>query len=99
MAIINPLNTASTMEQKTFKMENMVDEEMYVLVAPDGTPQLMTLAQDFPTCVGVIKLMHQNKISDSMSKLLFKGFKILPVKVSIIQNGDENTPFKPQTNE
>jgi len=82
------------MEKKEFKLEEMHDEEMYVLVAPDGTPQLMTLAMDFPTCVGVIKLMHQNKISESMSKLLFKGFKILPVKVSITQNGDENQPFQ-----
>lgn len=75
-------------------IEEMKEEEMYVLVAPDGTPQPMTLGYDFPTCLGVIKLMHKSGIGESPSKLFFKGFKIIPVKVSITQNGDENTAFK-----
>lgn len=73
--------------------EDVINEEMYVLVAPDGSWQAMTLASDFPTCVGVIKMLHKKGLSKSFHELLMKGFKVLPVLVTMVQNGDENKPF------
>lgn len=72
------------------KFEN---EDMVVLVAPDGHPQPMTLAEDFPTCVAVIELQAKAKLGKPFAKLLNEGFKILPVKLSMTQSGDENTAF------
>jgi hypothetical protein len=70
------------------------NEEMYCLVAPDGTPQLSVCGGDFPECVGYLKLMHSKGLSKSFHELCVVGkFKILPVKVTVIQTGDENTPF------
>lgn len=68
------------------KMENVISEEMYVLVAPDGTWQPTTLAHDFPTCVAQIKLMHKAGISKSYHELSIKGFQVLPVRVTAIQD-------------
>ena len=72
----------------------MNNEEMYVLAAPDGSCQVMTLSPDFPTCMAVIKLQHKAGLIDSFHKLTMKGFKIMPVKVTIVQNGTEEEGFQ-----
>jgi hypothetical protein len=74
-------------------MEEFKKEPMYVLVAPDGTPQLSTLCLDFPTCVGFINMLASAGLGKEFKALTDEGFKILPVKVTIVQNGDENKPF------
>lgn len=77
------------------KFQELIEEEMYVLVAPDGSWQAMTLAPDFVTCVAQIRLMHQHGIGKSFHELVkVKGFRILPVKVSMIQNGTEDEGFQ-----
>ena len=71
------------------------NEQYYVLVAPDGSWQGMTLAPDFPTCVAVIKMLHKKGMSESFHELcVVRKFKILPVRITMVQDGDENTPFK-----
>ena len=75
-------------------MEDIIHKEMVVLVAPDGTPQPSTLAEDFQSCLGFLKLLHKSKMGESPAKLFFKGFKILHVKVSIEQTGDEEKAFQ-----
>jgi hypothetical protein len=71
------------------------DEQFYALFATDGSFQSMTLSPDFPTCVSLIKLLHKKGMSHSLHELLnVRRYKILPVKVTIVQNGDENKPFK-----
>jgi hypothetical protein len=69
------------------------NEDMVVLVAPDGHPQPMTLAEDFPTCVAVIEMHAKMKMGKPFAKLLHEGFRILPVKLSMTQSGDENKAF------
>ena len=76
------------------KIQELQEEEMYCLFAPDGNWQGMTLAPDFASCVGVIKMLHKCKMGQSYHELSMKGFKILPVTVSIPQNRDDHTPFK-----
>jgi hypothetical protein len=77
------------------KMQDFKDEEMYVLVAPDGNWQAMTLAPDFASCVGQIRLLHKYGIGESFHELVkVKGFEILPVKVTIVQNGTAEEGFQ-----
>ena len=75
-------------------IEEMHEEEMYCLIAPDGTPQLMTLAPDFPLCFAVIKFLEEATMGQSPKKLFNQGYKIFPVKVTVTQNGDEETAFQ-----
>lgn len=77
------------------KLEEINEEEMYVLVAPDGSWQGMTLAPDFETCVAVIKMMHKKGLGKSFHELVnVKGFQILPVIVSIKQMGDAESGYQ-----
>ena len=75
-------------------MEELHEEEMYCLIAPDGSPQLMTLAPDFPMCYGVIKLLEESGTGQSPEKLFKRGYKIFPVKITVTQNGTEETAFE-----
>lgn len=76
------------------EIEELENEEMYCLFAPDGSWQPSTLSEDFPTCVAFIQLLHKAGMGRSFHQLCtVQGFKILPVKVSMVQNGDENTAF------
>ena len=76
------------------EMENVISEEMYVLVAPDGAWQPMTLAHDFPTCMAQIKLLHKSGMSKSAHELMLKGFEVLPVRVTAIQDGTVEEGFQ-----
>lgn len=76
------------------EIEELQESEMYVLCAPDGSIQLTTLAPDFPSCVGFIKLLHKSGMGKSFHALMLEGFKVMPVKITIKQNGDKNTAFK-----
>ena len=76
-------------------MQEFINEEMYVLVAPDGIWQAMTLAPDFASCVAQIKMLHKAKLAESFHELVMvKGFEILPVKVTIMQNGTAEEGFQ-----
>jgi hypothetical protein len=75
-------------------LEEMHEQEMYCLVAPDGTPQPMMLAEDFACCMATAKLLHKAGIAESIAKLMYKGFKIVPVKVTITQNGTAEEGFQ-----
>lgn len=75
-------------------VEELKDEEMYCLCAPDGSLQISTLAPDFEMCVAFCQLLGEVGISEPLVKMFKKGFKIMPVKVTILQNGDENKPFQ-----
>lgn len=74
------------------------NEEMYCLFAPDGSWQGMTLSENFETCIAVIKMLHKAGLSKSYHELSMKGFRVMPIKVSIIQSGDENKPFSKNDN-
>lgn len=80
---------------KEVKLDELKNEEMYCLVAPDGSAQLTTLAPDFPTCLGMVKLLHSKGLGQSYHELcVLKGFQVLPVKVTILQNGTADEGFK-----
>lgn len=80
---------------KKIVFEEVKDEEMYVLVAPDGMWQGMTLSPDFETCLAVVKMLHKAGLSESFHELCkVKGFQILPVLVSMKQMGDEESGFQ-----
>lgn len=76
------------------KFENVISEEMYVLVAADGSWQGMTLSPDWATCMAVIKLLHKKGLSRSYSELSLKGFQVLPVRVSMIADGTAEEGFQ-----
>ena len=83
------------MRLQAFKiMEELFNEEMYALVAPDGSVQLGSINPDFPTCVAWIRMLHKVGMGKSFHELSMKGFKILPVKITVTKNGDENKPFQ-----
>lgn len=76
------------------KLEELKDDEMYVLVAPDGGIQLTTLAPNFSMCVAICELLSKKGISQPLAAMFNMGFEILPVKVSILQNGTSDDGFK-----
>lgn len=66
------------------KIEEMHEEIMFALFAPDGAIQLMTLAPDVVSCIAQIKVMHKRGLCQSFHELIkVKGFEILPVIVTI----------------
>jgi hypothetical protein len=75
------------------KIEELENEKMCALFAPDGSFQAMTLAPDFPSCVAQIKMLHGSRMCQSYHKLSLEGFKILPVKITMIQDGTEEDLF------
>jgi hypothetical protein len=77
------------------ELTEMIDEEMCVLVAPDGSWQGMTLSPDYASCLAMIKMLHKAGMCQSYHDLVkMKGFEILPVKVTIAQNGTAEEGFK-----
>jgi hypothetical protein len=75
--------------------EEVIEEQMHVLVAPDGTWQAMTLAPDFQTCVAQMKILHKAKMCESFHELVkVRGFEIIPVKVTMKQNGSAEEGFQ-----
>lgn len=77
------------------ELTEMYNEEMYVLVAPDGSWQGMTLSPDYATCIATIKMLHKSGICESYHELVkMKGFEILPVKVTMLQNGTAEEGFQ-----
>jgi len=79
---------------KKLQLEKFQDEEMYVLVADDGSPQISTLAPDYAMCVAFTHLLASKGISEPLTKLFKKGYGVLRVKVSITQMGDEEAAFQ-----
>lgn len=70
------------------------NEEMVCLLAPDGTPQLSVAGGDMVECLSYHRLLHLYGISESLDDLLKKGFKIISVKVTVVQTGDEEAAFQ-----
>lgn len=76
------------------KFEELKDEEMYVLVAPDGTPQLSTMAPEYAMCVAFCQLLAEKKICEHPAKMFKQGYEILRVKVNMSQMGDAESAFQ-----
>jgi hypothetical protein len=81
------------------QIDELKDDEMYCLTAPDGSLQLTTLSPDFATCVAIVKMLHKHGMSQSLSKMLYSGFKIMPVRVTITSNGDEESGYQDAKND
>jgi hypothetical protein len=75
-------------------MEKILKEEWVVFVAPDGYPQIPTLATDFASCVAYAQMMAEKGIGKHPAQMFEEGFVILPVKLTVIQNGDEQKAFE-----
>lgn len=75
-------------------MEEIHNESMYVMVAPDGNAQLTTLAPDFAMSLAMINVMADIGYSKPWVVLTTQGYKVLPVRVTITQDGDENKAFQ-----
>lgn len=76
------------------QIEELKNEEMYVMVAPDGSTQLTTLAPDFAMCIGFTELLASKGIGQHPAKLFEQGYQIIPVKVTILQNGTAEGGFQ-----
>lgn len=77
------------------KFNETKEEEMCVLVAPDGSWQGMTLSPDYASCVAMIRMLHKAGMSESYHELVkVRGFEIMPVKVTVIQNGTAEEAFR-----
>lgn len=75
-------------------LQELKDWEMYVLVAPDGTPQLFSIAPDFETCIAMCELLAKAGICRPLAILFEEKYEILPIKLSIIGNGTAEEGFK-----
>lgn len=79
---------------KEVKLEELKNEEMYCLVAPDGSAQISTLAPDFAMCIGIAELMASSGIGQPVAEMFSQGYSILPVKVTVLQNGSAESGFQ-----
>jgi len=75
------------------KLDELKEEEIYVLVAPDGTAQLSTLAPDYAQCLGFCQFLASKNVCQHPAKLFKQGYEILMVKVSMSQMGDAEAAF------
>jgi len=64
-------------------IEEIVEEEFYVWIAPDGAVQFATLAEDEPACWAIAKLLAKQGIGHSPHAMRQKGFSIEKVEVTI----------------
>lgn len=81
------------MESKELKLEELNDEQMYCFVAPDGSAQLATLAPEFNMCVAMAELMASMGMSKPVGKMFSEGYDILPVVITLKQNGSAEDAF------
>jgi hypothetical protein len=72
------------------KLQESHEQDMCVLVAPDGSWQAMTLSPDYASCLAMIRMMHKAGMIQSYHDLVkMKGFEIIPVKVTVIDSRPE----------
>jgi len=74
-------------------LEELREAEMYVFVSPDGVPQLSTLAPEFAFCVGFAELLADAGIATRPDRMIEQGYKVLPVKVTIVANGTQEEGY------
>lgn len=79
---------------KQVTLDELKNEEMYCLVAPDGSAQISTLAPEFAMCLGMAELMASKGLGQPVAEMFSKGFTVLPVMVTILQNGTADEGFK-----
>lgn len=75
-------------------LQEIKDEEFYVLASPDGTPQLFSIAPDLETCIAMCEMLAKSGMSQSLAKLFEEGFEILPIKLGIVANGTAEEGFQ-----
>ncbi len=71
------------------QIQEIQDQEMVSLYSPDGNIINMTLAPNFITCVVVINMLSKFGMGRSYNDLIKEGYCIIPIKVTIKQNGNE----------
>lgn len=76
------------------KIEEIKNEDWYALFAPDGSIQGLTLAPDMATCVASIRMLHKARMSKSFFELTRDGFEVMPVKLTILENGTAEEGFQ-----
>jgi hypothetical protein len=76
------------------KLEEIKDEEFYALIAPDGTPQLVSIAPDLETCIAMCELLSKFGMSRPLAILFEENYKVLPIKLSILSNGAAEEGFQ-----
>lgn len=65
------------------KIEPIINEEFYALVAPDGSVQTTTLAPDEAMCMAVVKMLHKAGMGQSWHQLKLAGFTYQKVILTI----------------
>jgi len=66
------------------KIEEIIDEEFYVWVAPDGNMQLSLLAPDYIMCEAIAKVFHKGGMGQSPHQMKLQGYTIQKVKITIV---------------
>ena len=72
------------------KLDEMHSVPMFVLVAPDGTPQTSTIGQDIAESFAITKLMAKGGYSQTPEALIRQGFRFAPIRLTIVQDGPVN---------
>lgn len=64
-------------------MISIEKDKAWCLIAPDGTPQPYTIAEDFVTCISFIKMLHKAGLGKSWHEMRIKGFDIQEIELTI----------------
>ncbi|OSZ79301.1 hypothetical protein CAP35_13895 [Chitinophagaceae bacterium IBVUCB1] len=76
------------------KLNEIKEESFYAFVAPDGSWQAATTAPDFQTCIAITEVLSRSGICKNPAEMFSDGFAILPVKITVVQDGTEEEGFQ-----
>jgi hypothetical protein len=75
-------------------MIEISNAQFFCLVAPDGTPQVATLADEYALSMAVCNLLAKSGMGQPVAELFEQGYEVLPVKLTITQNGTAEDAFQ-----
>jgi hypothetical protein len=72
----------------------LLDEEVFVFVAADGTPQSATVSEDYAGCIGIAELMSAHGFGMSATKMFAMGFNVVKARAKFVQIGTPEDAFE-----
>jgi hypothetical protein len=69
------------------QVEEMNQLSMFAFIAPDGVVQTATMAYDMAGSYAITKVLAKGGLGQSPASLFRQGFRIVPITVTIHQNG------------
>lgn len=70
-------------------INQITDKTFFAWIAPDGEVQFALMGETEIECLAIAKTLHKSGISKSPHEMMLKGFKILPVRLTVADPGKQ----------